>query len=114
MVPVRVRANFGSGAYALYSGFADGWLPAQVTYEGGYAELTLPATDAFKVLAGITLPATSVEGVGADTGARVRDILSRAGWYSSAAPNIISTGDQLTHGTTLGSDALSLMQLAAD
>ncbi len=37
---------------------ADGWLPAQVAYEGGYAELTLPATDAFKILAGITLPAT--------------------------------------------------------
>ncbi len=114
MVPVRVRASIFGTAYPLYSGFADGWLPAQVTYEGGYAELTLPATDAFKILAGITLPATSVEGVGADTGARVRDILSRAGWYTSAERLAISTGNSTLQGTTLGADALSLMQVAVD
>jgi hypothetical protein len=114
MVPVRVRANFAAVAYGLYSGFSDGWLPAQVTYEGGYAELTLPATDAFKVLAGITLAAVAVEGVGADTGARVRDILSRAGWYTSAERNLISTGNSALQGTTLGADALSLMQIAVD
>lgn len=114
MVPVRVRANFGSLAYSLFSGFADGWLPAQVTYEGGYAELTLPATDAFKVLAGITLPPVLIEGAGADTGARIRDILTRAGWYTSAERNVISTGNSTLQGTTLGSDALSLMQVAAD
>jgi hypothetical protein len=114
MVPVRVRCNFGSGAYALYSGFADGWLPAQVTYEGGYAELTVSGTDAFKVLAGITLPAVSLTGVGADTGTRVRDILSRAGWYTSAERNVIDTGNSLLQGTTLGDTALNLMQLAVD
>jgi hypothetical protein len=114
MVPVRVRANFGSAAYALYSGFADGWIPGQVTYEGGYAELTLPATDAFKVLAGITLPAVAIEGSGTDTGARIRDILTRANWYTSADRNLISTGNSNLQGTTLGADALSLMQVAAD
>lgn len=114
MVPVRVRANFGGTSYALFSGFADGWLPGQVTYEGGYAEITLPATDAFKVLSQITLPAVSIEGAGADTGARVRDILARAGWYTSPDRNLISTGNSLLQGTTLGSDALSLMQVAVD
>ena len=114
MVPVRLRAVFASVAYPLYSGFADGWLPAQVTYEGGYAELTVGATDAFKVLAGITLPATAVEGIGADTGARVKDILTRAGWYTSAERNVISTGNSLMQGTTLGDTALNLMQIATD
>lgn len=114
MVPVRVRANFASVAYALYSGFADGWLPAQVTYEGGYAELTVAATDAFKVLAGLTLPAVTATGAGADTGARVRDILTRAGWYTSAERLAIDTGNSLLQATTLGADPLSLMQIAVD
>ncbi len=114
MVPVRLRAVFAPVTYPLYSGFADGWLPGTVTYEGGYAEITLPATDAFKVLAGITLPAVAIEGVGADTGARVRDILSRAGWYTSAERNVISTGNSLLQGTTLGDTALNLMQIAVD
>ena len=114
MVPVRVRAAFGSFTYPLYSGFADGWIPASVTYAGGYAELTLPATDAFKVLAGITLPTVAIEGVGADTGARVKDILTRAGWYTSAEYSDVDTGDSKLQGTTLGSDALSLMQIAVD
>jgi hypothetical protein len=115
MVPVRVRAAFGPAAYALYSGFADGWLPGQVTYEGGYAEITLPATDAFKVLAGVTLAAVaSPEGVGADTGARVRDILARAGWYTTAERLAVDAGNSVLQGTTLGDTALALMQAAVD
>jgi hypothetical protein len=114
MVPVRLRTNFAAQAYQNYSGFADGWLPGAVTYEGGYAEITLPASDAFKVLAGITLPAASIEGVSADTGARVADILGRAGWYTSAERRAINTGNSLLQGTTLGTDALSLMRIATD
>jgi hypothetical protein len=114
MVPLRVRAVNSGTTWNLYSGFADGWLPATVTYEGGYAELTVTGTDAFKVLAGITLAAVAVEGAGADTGARVRDILSRAGWYTSAERLLISTGNSVLQGTTLGADALSLMQVATD
>jgi len=114
MVPVRIRAVFGSVTYSLYSGFADGWIPSQVTYEGGYAELTLPATDAFKVLAGITLPTVGIEGVAADTGARVTDVLLRAGWYTSAERLAIGTGNSLLQGTTLGDYALSLIQVAVD
>ena len=115
MVPVRVRAAFAGAAFALYSGFADGWLPGQVTYEGGYAEITLPATDAFKVLTGIKLAQLgSPEGAGADTGARVTDILTRAGWYTSADRRSIDTGNSALQATVLGADALSLMQLATD
>jgi hypothetical protein len=114
MVPVRIRSIFSAVGYPLYSGFADGWLPAAVTYEGGYAELTLPCTDAFKVLAGVTLAAVSIYGAGVDTGARMRDLLFRAGWYTSADRNVISTGSSTLQGTTLGDTALNLMQLAAD
>ena len=114
MVPLRIRAMFSGATYPLYSGFTDGWAPAQVTYEGGYAELTVTATDAFKVLAGITLPAVTVEGAGADTGARVRDILSRAGWYTSAEQSAIAAGNSTVQGTPLGDTALNLMQSAAD
>lgn len=114
MVPVRVRAVFATVAYGLYSGFADGWLPAQVTYEGGYAELTLAATDAFKILAGVTLATVGITGTGADTGARMRDILGRVGWYTSSERLLIDAGNSTLQGTTLGADALSLMQAAAD
>jgi hypothetical protein len=115
MVPVRVRAVFAGVTYALWSGYADGWMPAQVTYAGSYAELTLPATDAFKVLAGITLAALgSPEGAGATTGARVADILARAGWYTSAEFSAIGPGSSTLQGTSLGDTALSLMQVATD
>lgn len=114
MVPVRVRANFASIAYPLFSGFADGWLPGAVSYQGDYAELTLAATDAFKVLAGINLATVGITGVGALTGARVRDILTRAGWYNSAEKLVIDAGSSTLQGTTLGSDALSLLQIAVD
>ena len=114
MIPLRVRANFGSLAYPVYSGFTDGWFPADVTYSGDYAELTVSATDGFKVLAGINLPAVTITGVSADTGARVKDILTRAGWYTSAEKQLVDTGSSTLQGTTLGSDALSIMQLAID
>jgi hypothetical protein len=114
MVPIRVRANFAGLAYPLYLGFADGWLPAAVTYEGGYTELTLPATDAFKVLAGVTLATTAAEGIGATTGERVSDILTRSGWYTSGEWLDVGAGNSTLQGTTLGADALSLMQIAVD
>jgi hypothetical protein len=114
MVPVRVRAVFAGVTYALYSGFADGWTPVQVTYEGGYAELALSATDAFKPLAGITLAPVATEGTGAATGARITDILTRAGWYASGDRRLISTGNSALQGTALGDTALNLMQIAAD
>jgi len=114
MVPVRITAVFGSITYSLFSGFADGWFPAQVTYEGGYAETTVNASDAFKVLTGITLPETGTVGAGVTTGARITDILSRASWYGTGDRQQIAAGAITVQGTTLGTDALTLMQIAAD
>jgi hypothetical protein len=115
MVPVRLRATLGQLKYDLYNGFADGWFPAEVTYQGEYAEITLAATDAFKVLSNINLAQLgSPTGVGADTGTRIKDILNRAGWYTSADKQSIDVGNTVLQGTTLGADALSLMQIAVD
>lgn len=115
MVPVRTVATFAGVNYYLYSGFSDGWFPGEVTQDSDYVELTLTATDAFKVLSNITLAELgSATGINADTGARVKDILSRAGWYTSAERRVIDVGNSNLQGTTLGADALSLMQIAAD
>lgn len=114
MVPLRVRAEFAGLNYPLWSGFADGWTPAVVDYEGGYAEMTVTGTDAFKALAAVYLPAVSAEGAGADTGARISDILTRAGWFTSAEWSSIDTGNSTLQATTLGDYALNLMQIATD
>lgn len=109
MVPVRIRV----GTEGLYTGYADSWTPADEDYCGDYTELTLGASDAFKVLAGVTLPELdSATGVGDDTGTRVTDLLLRAGWYNSAEWTQAATGDSTLQGTTLGSDALSLIRSA--
>jgi len=114
MVPVRIRAVFGNVLYGLFGGFADGWQETAVTYEGGYSEVTLAATDGFKVLAGITLATVGLTGAGAATGTRINDILNRAGWYTSTEQRQIAAGDSTLQGTTLGDTALNLMQIAAD
>lgn len=114
MVPVKISATFGSESYDLFTGFADSWVPADFVYDGDYVELTLSATDAFKVLSQITLPTIAAEGAGAYSGDRVKDILQRANWYTSLEWQSIDQGDHQLQATTLGSDALSLMRLAAD
>ena len=114
MVPVRVRAIFSGTAYSLYSGHADGWMPAQVTYEGGYAELTLPATDGFKILAGLTLPPAAAAGAGETTGARIGRILNAAGWYTGSAWRTIATGKSTVQAYTAGDTPLNLMQVTSD
>lgn len=99
--------------YPLFTGTADSWTETPVDYSAGYSEVTLTATDGFKLLAGNTIPATSLQGAGEDTGARVDRILDWAAWDPAARQ--IDTGDTtLAGGTTLGSDALSLLQLTAD
>jgi len=114
MVPVRISATFGSNSYDLFHGFADSWVPADFTYDGDYVELTLSATDAFKVLSQINLATITSEGAGAYSGDRIKDLLQRAGWYTSLEWQSLDKGDFQLQGTTLGSDALSLMRLAAD
>ena len=114
MVPVRILVNYGGVVYYLYSGFADAWTPADINSYTDYTEITLTATDVFKVLAAINIPTAGTVGTGEDTGARMTRILGLAGWYTDATRNSIDTGNSDLLGTTLGADALSLMQIAVD
>lgn len=114
MVPVRISATFAGDTNGLFSGFADGWFPGAVTYEGGYAEITLPATDAFKIFAGLTIPAGFTTGAGDLTGTRIKTILANTGWYGTGDRQQIAAGGITLQATNFGADALSLMQIAAD
>ncbi len=112
MIPVRVRVPWAGTDYALIHVFADGWQDANFGYDAGYSEFTLSASDAFKVLTGIILATTGSAGAGEQSGARIKRILDAAGWYTDHRR--IATGDSAVQATTLGSDALSLLQLTAD
>jgi hypothetical protein len=112
MIPVRVRAIYGSIEYHLFQGFADSWTETAVDYDAGWSEVTVAATDGFKILAGITLPATGLAGDGENSGNRIERILSDAGWYTDH--RLTDTGDSELQGTPYGDTALNLMQLAAD
>jgi hypothetical protein len=115
MVPVRIRAVYAGITYPLFSGFADGWLETATDYEAGYSEVTLSATDLFKVLAGITLPPlSSALGTGELSGARITRILNSAGWYTSTDKRTIATGDTAVQGTLYGDSPLNLMQITSD
>jgi hypothetical protein len=112
-VPVQVTAIWNSVTYPLFYGTADSWSDDGANYAGRYAEVTLNATDGFKALANAKLPALgSPAGAGEDTGSRISRILNAAGWPQ--ALRAIDTGDTAQQATSLGSDALSLCQLAAD
>lgn len=113
MVPIRVTAAIGSASYPLFHGFADSWNPEDVASYTDYTTINLSATDAFKVLAGIQLAAISSTGAGDTSGARIRYLLEQAGWYNSAEWLVIDDGDITVQGTTLGADALSIMQNTA-
>ena len=114
MTPVRIYAGLGGVNYGLYLGYADGWLPETITFQGDYTTITLAATDAFKVLSSRNLTEISIEGVGDDTGARVTDILQRTGWYTSAQWANIDTGNSTMQGTTLGGSPQELIKIAVD
>jgi hypothetical protein len=113
MIPIRVTAIWNGTAYPLFYGFADSWTDDGVNYGGQYAQVTLNATDGFKVLQGINLAGLATEaGGGENTGARIRRILTAAGWYTDK--RLIATGNTSLQGTLYGDTALNLMQLAAD
>lgn len=113
MVPVRMRAVFGSAAYQVFSMFADNWADDGVNYAGHYAQVTVSATDGTKVLGGITIPALDVPaGDGELSGDRVKRILDAAGWYTDH--RTIAAGNSAVQGTSLGDTALSLLQLTSD
>jgi hypothetical protein len=115
MIPVRVRATWGSAGYTLFTGYVRSWTPPTAQLGPDYDYTIAEATDAFCVLAGITIPAAGLAGAGELSGARVTRILAAAGWYSTAQGlSDIDAGQSKVQGTTLGGTALSLLQLTAD
>ena len=113
MVPVRLRAVWLGVEYHLFQGFIDTWSVADVNYGPQYSETTASATDGFKILAGITIPAQGTPSGNAEpSGNRIGRILTAAGWYTDHRN--ISDGDSEMQATTFGDTALNLLQLTAD
>ena len=111
MVPVRISATWNAVTYRLFYGYADSWTDAGIN-NPRYAEVTLAASDGFKVLSAITLPAIGSSGPGDDAGFRINRILDAAGW--PVALRAVDSGDTTLQATTYGDTALNLMQLTAD
>lgn len=112
MVPVRLRATWAGREYFLFSGFVTSWADAGLNVPG-YAETVLSASDAFYVLAGITLAAAAPAGANELSGARVSRVLNAAGWYGDGAKRKIGAGQSQLQATAMGDTALNLLQLAA-
>jgi hypothetical protein len=96
--------------FPLFSGRVDQW---NITWVADVeSEVSVPCTDAFKVLgANIRLPVAPV-GAGESSSARVTRILDGISW--PAGDRLISTGDSTVQATTLEGDVLSELQLVTD
>lgn len=110
MRPIRIRATWDSITYDVFRGFVDLW---DVDWVADlYSEVTVRATDGFKVLRNRKRPAVTPVGAGENTGARITRILDSAGW--SATDRVIATGNSTLQATDLEGDALSELQAAAE
>lgn len=117
MAPFRIRAIYDGTEYRLFAGFTDTWDTPDTNFGPNYSEAGVTATDGFKVLEGVTIPALSDDpadaaGDGETTGARVTRILDAGGWYTDHRR--IDTGDITVAGTLFGDTALNLLQATAD
>ncbi|MFC3986783.1 hypothetical protein [Streptosporangium jomthongense] len=110
MRPIRIRATWNSTTYNVFRGFVDQWDVDWVA--DVYSEVTVRATDGFKVLRNKKRPAVAAVGAGETTGARITRVLNSAGW--SATDRVIATGNSTVQATTLEGDALSELQAVAD
>ena len=120
MRPIRVRCTWAGVTYHLFRGFVDQWDVDWIA--NVYSEVTVTATDGFKVLANkkraptlITVDGKQVPqtyGGGEDSGARVTRILDSASW--PAADRQIATGNSPMQATDLSGDVLSELQAVAD
>ncbi|MEU4578922.1 hypothetical protein [Nonomuraea sp. NPDC023979] len=120
MRPIRFRCTWAGVTYHLFRGFVDVWDVDWVA--DVYSEVTVTATDGFKVLANKKRAATMITvdgkqvpqtyGEGENAGARVTRILDSAGW--PLADRLIAVGDSPMQATTLEGDALSELQSVAD
>jgi hypothetical protein len=113
MVPIQITATWNSVTYPLFYGYADSWADNGQNYAGRYAEVTLNATDAFKIFSNINLAELgSPVGGGEDSGARVSRILDAASWSPSL--RAIDTGDSGQQATSFGDTVMGLLQLTSD
>lgn len=110
MRPIRIRATWASTVYDVFRGFVDQWDVDWVA--DVYSEVTVRATDGFKVLRNKKRPAVTPVGAGEATGARITRILNSAGW--SATDRVIAAGNSTVQSTRLEGDALSELQAVAD
>lgn len=110
MRPLRIRATWASVTYDIFRGFVDQW---DVDWVADiYSEVTVRATDGFKVLRNKKRAAVTPVGAGEDAGARVTRILNSAGW--PAGDRVIATGSSTMQATDLEGDALSELQDTAE
>lgn len=102
MRPIRVRSSWSGSTTNLFRGYIDTW---DISWQTGqaWADVTVTATDAFKILA---RRATTFQGGAGDTPAvRLNGLLTDAGW--STAFRDIDT----TNVTTLTQDSASTQNL---
>lgn len=110
MKPIRFRAVWNAVTYDLWRGFVDQWDVDHVADR--YSEVTVTATDGFKVLRNRKRAPLAVPvGLGENAGARVSRILDSAGW--PAADRSIAAGNSTLVETTLEGDALTELQAVA-
>ncbi|NUP24006.1 MAG: hypothetical protein HOZ81_49725 [Streptomyces sp.] len=110
MRPIRIRALWASTTYDVFRGFVDQWDVDHVA--DVYSEVTVTATDGFKVLRNKRRPAVTPVGAGENTGTRITRILDSAGW--PAADRQIAVGNSTLQATDLEGDALAELQAAAE
>lgn len=110
-VLLRIRALHNGVYYDVWSGYIDAW---EANYVPGnrVTFVTVRATDGFKILGQNTLAAAGSTGASELTSARVTRILNAANWPASS--RVIATGDSTVQATTLGANALALLQITAD
>jgi hypothetical protein len=110
MRAVRIRAVWAGVTYNIWRGYADSW---DVNWQDpNWSEVTLQATDAFKILTSYNRPAVAPVGAGEDSGARVARILDSVGF--PATDRVIGVGSSTLQATTLAGDALAELQLTGD
>lgn len=114
-VPVQLNAWWpaaNTGIFAnLITAYSDGWQDSG-RYVPGYAETTLTATDAMKLLSRSFLPQIAAVGAGEDSGARITRILNAAGWPPALVN--VTAGDTVLQGETFGDYALNRLQVTND
>jgi hypothetical protein len=110
MRPVIISTSYDGQDYPLLQGYVDSW---DLDWSGpNWSEVTVPFTDAFKVLEDDKRQAVAAVGAGEASGARVNRILDSVGW--PADQRDIDTGDVTLPATTLEGAALTELQAVAD